>query len=235
MSAALLLAEPEHETRSYLEHHLRCDGFDVVGVDAGRDARELLERARPDLVLLGADLADEPGLEVCRRLRAGEPGRSWNREVPVIVLGEEHADATDRVRAFDGGCDDVVDRPFAYEELRARIRAVLRRSARAEGDGEVIDARGLVVDRRTRTVRAAGRRVDLSTKEFELLLALASDPERVFTKDELLREVWGFRSLVRTRTVDSHASRVRRKLAAVSDTPYVVNVWGIGYRLLLPN
>lgn len=118
--------------------------------------------------------------------------------------------------------------------LRARIRAVLRRSGQADGDGLVIDVRGLVVDRRTRTVRAGGRRVDLSTKEYELLLALAGDPERVFTKDELLREVWGFRSLVRTRTVDSHASRVRRKLAAVSDTPYVVNVWGIGYRLLLP-
>lgn len=235
MSAALLLAEPEHDTRSYLEHHLRSDGFEVVGVDAGRDALELLERVCPDLVLLGADLADEPGLEVCRRVRAGESGRSWNREVPVIVLGEERGDATDRVRAFDHGCDDVVDRPFAYEELRARIRAVLRRTARPDLEDEVIEAGGLVVDRRTRTVRVDGRRAELSTKEFQLLLALAADPERVFTKDELLREVWGYRSFSRSRTVDSHASRVRRKLAAVSATPYVVNVWGIGYRLLLPS
>src|SRR2546421_12148297 len=121
MSAALLLAEPEPTVAGFLERHLTDDGFAVVKAEAGDEALALAERARPDRVLLGTEL------DVCRRLREGEPGRSWNREVPVIVLGPEEADAVDRVRAFDRGADDFVARPFLYEELLARIRAVLRR------------------------------------------------------------------------------------------------------------
>ena len=124
-------------------------------------------------------------------------------------------------------------KPFVYEELVARMRAVLRRSA-----GPVRRDRVTVgeidIDRLSRTVRVAGEPVVLSAKEYELLLALASEPERVFRKDELLRDVWGFRSLGRTRTLDSHASRLRRKLSQVADTPYVINVWGVGYRLVEP-
>jgi DNA-binding response OmpR family regulator len=230
MSNALLLAEPEAETRGYLERHLTEDGFEVVGAAATSETLELAERARPDLVLLG--IGDGSGLELCRRLREGEPGRSWNREVPVIVLGQEEADAVDRVRAFARGCDDYVARPFVYDELVARIRAVLRRYGPSPQDR--LEAGEIVVDRVARVVTVCGRPVPLAAKEYELLAKLASEPTRVFTKEQLLRDVWGFRSIGRTRTVDSHASRLRRKLAACSATPYVLNVWGVGYRLLAP-
>ena len=225
MSAALLLAEPEPAVGTFLERHLTDDGFDVLRVEAGDEALELAERARPDLVLLGAEL------DVCRRLREGEPGRSWDRDVPVIVLGQPQADAVDRVRAFARGCDDYLGRPFHYEELVWRIRAILRRTAPRSGD--VLEAGDIVVDRTTRCVTVSGELVPLPGKEYELLLKLATEPTRVFTKEELLREVWGFRSLGRTRTLDSHASRLRRKLASASDTPYVLNEWGVGYRLML--
>src|SRR3954449_10020198 len=127
MSQALLLAEAEPGTREFLARHLVGDGFAVLGADAGREALELVERERPDLVLVGG-LSDAPALEVCRVLREGGPGRSWDRDVPGIVLGEARADAVDRVHAFERGCDDFVPRPFHYEELVARIHAVLRRT-----------------------------------------------------------------------------------------------------------
>lgn len=232
MEAALLVAEPEADVRGFLERHLRSDGFDVHGTAVLGEALELAERTRPDLVLVATDLGGGAGLEVCRRLREGEPGREWDRRVPVIVLGETESDAIDRVRAFNRGCDDYVERPFHYEELVARIRAVLRRTAPPRE--ERVEVGELDIDRVARCVRVRGQRIGLSAKEFQLLIALAADPTRVFTKDELLREVWGFRSIGRTRTLDAHASRLRRKVAARTDTPYVLNEWGVGYRLMLP-
>ena len=216
MSTAVLVAEPEPATRGFLERHLADDGFDVLGAAECAEALELAERARPDLVLLG----DCSALEECR---------SWNREVPLIVLGRPDADAVDRVRAFERGADDFLARPFLYDELLARMRAVLRRSAR--GSPDLVRVGEIEVDRPTRRVTVGGERVVLPTKEYELLLKLPSDPYRVFTKEELLREVWGFQSLGRTRTLDSHASRLRRKLNATGRGPFVLNVWGVGYRL----
>ena len=225
MSAALIVAEPETETRGFLEQQLSDDGFDVLGASQPGEVFDLAERVQPDLVLVAE-------LELCTRLRDGEPGRSWNRDVPVILLGREAADAIDRARALDRGADDYVARPFAYEELRARIRAVLRRSAPRPGD--VLEAGEITIDRPTRCVHVGGQRLGLPAKEFELLAKLAEHPTRVWTKDELLREVWGFRAMGRTRTLDSHASRVRRRIAELTDTPYVLNQWGVGYRLMLP-
>jgi len=202
MSTALLLAEPE----PFLERHLRNDGFQVVD-----------EAARPDLVLLGSSAAlDE--------------FRARHGDVPVIVLGEPECDAVDRVRALERGCDDFLVRPFAYEELLARIRAVLRRTSPAPH--EVRRAGPITADLATRSVTVGALPVSLAGKEYELLLKLMTDPTRVFTKEQLLREVWGFRSLGRTRTLDSHASRLRRKLAAAGAGSLVVNVWGVGYRLM---
>ena len=230
MSSALLIAEPEPATRGFLSRHLAEDGFAVVEAVEGGEALALAEREHPDLALVGDELPDLSGAELCRRLREGEPGRSWDRDVPVIVLGQPEADAVDRVRAFARGCDDYVARPFHYEELLARIHAVLRR---ANGvSPELLRADGISVDTATRRVTVGGERVILSGKEYDLLVKLASDPRRVFKKDELLREVWGFRSLGRTRTLDSHASRLRRKLAAPNGDRYVRNVWGVGYCLL---
>jgi DNA-binding response OmpR family regulator len=154
--------------------------------------------------------------------------------VPVIVLGDPEADAVDRVRAFDRGCDDYVPRPFHYDELLARIRAVLRRSGAPSSDGEVIEAGEIVIDLPTRCVMVAGRLLPLPAKEYGLLAKLATAPTRVFGKQELLRDVWGYRSVARTRTVDSHACRLRGRLAELTDTPYVLNEWGVGYRLMLP-
>jgi DNA-binding response OmpR family regulator len=206
MSTALLLAEPESDTRWLLERHLKSDGFQVVD-----------DAARPDLVLLGDSAAlDE------YRARHGD--------VPMIVLGEPESDAVDRVRALERGCDDFLVRPFAYEELLARIRAVLRRTTPAPH--EILCAGSIRADLATRYVSVADVPVALAGKEYELLLKLMTDPTRVFTKEQLLREVWGFRSLGRTRTLDSHASRLRRKLAAAAPGSFVVNVWGVGYRLL---
>jgi DNA-binding response OmpR family regulator len=213
MSNALLLAEPEPATRGFLERHLKQDGFDVVQALDG-EATELLELTRPDLVLA----ADSLAAELCRRAA----------NVPIIVLGSADSDPVDRVRAFDGGCDDYVARPFHYEELLARIRAVLRRASPPAD--ERIAVGDLRVDRAARRVTVGDTPVVLAAKEYELLVKLAEAPTRVYTKEELLREVWGFRSLGRTRTLDSHASRLRRKLAAAGGD-FVRNVWGVGYSL----
>lgn len=229
---AVLLVDNEASTRAFLEQQLTDDGFDVVSVDRGGPALELLERAGTDLVLLDVVLPDASGFELCRRLREGEPGRAWNRDVPVIMVSER-GEPIDRVRGFARGADDFVVRPFVYEELVARMRAVLRRSS-GHAQRERMRVGEIDIDRLARTVRVSGEPVVLSAKEYELLLALAAEPERVFRKDELLRDVWGFRSLGRTRTLDSHASRLRRKLACLAEGPYVINVWGVGYRLVEP-
>jgi DNA-binding response OmpR family regulator len=202
MSTVLLLSEPE----PFLERHLTKDGFRVVD-----------DAAQADLVLL-ADSA------------AVEEWRARHGDVPVIVLGEPQSDAVDRVRALERGCDDFLVRPFTYEELLARIRAVLRRTSPPEH--EVRRAGPVRADLATRTVTVDDVPVVLASKEYELLLKLMTDPTRVFTKEQLLRDVWGFRSLGRTRTLDSHASRLRRKLTAAGAGDVVVNVWGVGYRLL---
>jgi DNA-binding response OmpR family regulator len=221
MPSAVLVAEPEPETREYLGRQLRDDGFDVLGAARRSEALELVERARPDVVLLAE-------LDLCLRLRRGEPGRTWDRNVPVIVIAPS-SDPVERVRALDRGADDVLGRPFAYEELLARIRALLRRTA---GGSDVIVAGDVEVDRRTRRVTVREVSVGLSAKEFELVAKLATEPHRVFTKEELLRQVWGFQALGRTRTLESHASRVRKKLCVGPGDRFVVNVWGVGYRLL---
>jgi DNA-binding response OmpR family regulator len=146
---------------------------------------------------------------------------------PVIVLGPERSGAVDALRR---GCDDYLVRPFEYQELVERIRAVLRRTR--PRDPEVIDAPPVRIDVRTRDARVGERQLRLAQKEYDLLLTLAREPERVFTKAELLRDVWGYRVPGRTRTLDSHASRLRRKLReAGAEGEVVDNVWGVGYRL----
>jgi len=159
-------------------------------------------------------LGDPEALERCR---VGD--------CPVIVLGR--ADAAARVRALER-CDDYLSRPFAYEELVARIRALLRRRPPRS---EMVDLGHLVVDRGARRVIVRGKDVVLATKEYALLVRMAQDPDRVFSREQLLRDVWGYRTLVPTRTVESHASRLRCKLARAGLPGWVVNVWGVGYKL----
>jgi DNA-binding response OmpR family regulator len=207
MSTMLLVTNGEH---AHLERHLRHDGFEIVNAAAPRESDR-----RPDLVLTG----DDAELE------------RWCGEAPVIVLGHVEADPLDRVRAFRRGCDDYLARPFHYDELVERIRAVLRR-ARPPASERLV-AGPVEIDLVARVVRVAGSPVALSQKEYALIVCLAGEPRRVFTKDELLRDVWGYPAQSRTRTLDSHASRLRRKFRdADPDTPYIENVWGVGYRLL---
>jgi DNA-binding response OmpR family regulator len=222
MPSAVVVAEPEPATREYLGRQLRDDGFDVLGAARRGEALDLVERTRPDLVLVAE-------LDLCLCLRRGEPGRTWDRNIPVILLAPS-SDPVERVRALDRGADDVMGRPFAYEELLARIRALLRRANATSS--EVLVAGDLTIDRRTRRVSVRDVLVALSAKEFDLVAHLAIEPSRVYTKEELLREVWGFRALGRTRTLESHASRVRRKLRVAADDRFIANVWGVGYRLL---
>ena len=222
MPSAVLVAEPEPETREYLGRQLRDDGFDVLGAARRSEALELAESGRPDVVLLTE-------LDLCLRLRRGEPGRTWDRNVPVIVLATG-SDPGERVQALERGADDVIARPFAYDELLARIRALIRRTATASAD--VIVAGDLVIARPTRRVHVRDTLVELSAKEFELVAKLASEPYRVWTKADLLRDVWGFKALGRTRTLESHASRVRKKLCLDPGDRFIVNVWGVGYRML---
>ena len=200
---AVLLAEQASDSREYLERHLRDDGFTVFGAGWTARALDLAERFSPDLVIAGET-------DLCRRIRAGEPGRTWNRNVPLIVLTEPGADPLVRVRALESGADDVVPRDV-YLELLARVKALLRRAMLGQAD--LVEAGPVVIHHQSRQVRVPGVPVPLSGREFGLAAKLATDPDRVFTKSELLRDVWGIRTNgIRTRTVDSHASRLRSKL-----------------------
>jgi DNA-binding response OmpR family regulator len=203
-ATALLVADTEPETHRFLTRQLPQDGFRLVGA-----------KGCPDLVLAG----DVASVE------------RWAEQVPVIVIGRAQADSVDRIRAFRRGCDDYLAPPFDYQELVERIRAVLRRAHPPAP--AIVDAPPVRIDTRTRDARVGGRSLRLSQKEYDLLVRLASEPDRVFTKAELLRDVWGYRVAGRTRTLDSHASRLRRKLReAWGEQELVDNVWGVGYRLL---
>ena len=227
--ATLVVCEDDDPTRELLCDHLTADRYRVLPAPSAGDALRLCGYNQPDLLLLDLRLPDAAGIEVLREIRSadGSTGR-FDPGLPVIVLSGRSTEA-DRVRGFTAGADDYVVKPFHYPELAARVAAVLRR--RHGGRQGPIRVGELVVDSATRRVRVGEREVRLANKEFALLRALAAEPRRVFTKDELLRDVWGFRSQGRTRTLDSHASRLRRKLDP-DGSRFVFNCWGVGYRLI---
>ncbi len=225
----LVVCDDDEPTLELLCDHLEADRFRALAAPSAADALRLCHYKQPDLLLLDLNLPDAPGLEVLREIRSsdGVTGR-YDPRLPVIVLSGRGSEA-DRLRGFGCGADDYVVKPFQISEVVARIRAVLRRRAgRREGPLRVGE---IVVDGARREVEVAGRPVSLASKEFSLLRALAAEPTKVFTKEELLRDVWGFRSLGRTRTLDSHASRLRRKLDPEHGR-FVINCWGVGYRLI---
>jgi DNA-binding response OmpR family regulator len=227
--ATLVVCEDDPPTLDLLCDHLRADRFDALPAPCAADALRLCHYKDPDLLLLDLRLPDASGLDVLREIRAsaGPTGR-FDPGLPVIVLSGRASDV-DRVRGLEAGADDYVPKPFHYQEVAARIRSVLRRrDSRREGPRRIGE---LFIDPGRREVRVGDREVKLANKEFSLLRALAADPHRVFGKEDLLRDVWGFRSIGRTRTLDSHASRLRRKLDP-DNARYVVNCWGVGYRLL---
>jgi len=228
--STILLVEDDPATRTFLADNLTADGYEMLVADCAADGLRLLETKFPDLALIDLGLPDRDGLEIVRHVREadGVAGRV-DPTTPLMIVSGRDSDL-ERLRGWDRGCDDYVLKPFSYPELRSRVCALLRRAHQRRGQGR-LRVGSLELDPASREVRVSGERVDLSQKEFALLRALAAEPSRVFTKEELLRGVWGFRSLGTTRTLDSHACRLRQKLGAHGER-YVVNVWGVGYRLV---
>jgi len=226
----IVLVEDDPVLSTFLADNLSADGYEPVVAETLRDGLRELEFRRPDLAIVDLGLPDGSGLELIERVRTADGIASrLDPTVPLIVLSARAGDL-DRVRAFERGADDFVPKPFSYGEFRLRIAAVLRRTRRRSGLGQ-LRVGELALDPAGREVRLRGRRIELSQKEFALLRALATDPTRVLTKQELLRDVWGYRTLGTTRTLDSHACRLRTKLGVDGDR-FVVNVWGVGYRLV---
>jgi DNA-binding response OmpR family regulator len=228
--ATLLLVEDDPVVRTFLADNLTADGYELLVAETMRDALRALEYKRPDLAVVDLRLPDGSGLELIRRVREADGIASRLDPTLPLVIVSGCAAELDRMRGFEYGADDYVSKPFGYGELRLRIAAVLRRTHDRVNRGRMrIGA--LEIDPAARVATLRGSRVELATKEFALLKALAGAPTRVFTKEELLRDVWGFRARGQTRTLDSHACRVRRKLARDGDR-FIVNVWGVGYRLV---
>jgi len=194
----LLLVEDDAVLRTFLADNLTADGYEVAPVKSLREALRALEERRVELAVIDLKLPDGSGLELIRRIRAADGlGTRLDPSLPLVILSG-CAGELDRVRGFEHGADDYVTKPFAYGELRLRVAAVLRRTRERSQRGR-LRVGGLEVDPVSREVRLHGRRVPLATKEFALLRTLASSPTRVFTKEELLRDVWGFRALGTTR------------------------------------
>jgi DNA-binding response OmpR family regulator len=227
--ATVVVCEGDPDTITYLCDHLTADRFEVLAATSAADALRFCRYNHPDLLVLDADLPDDSGLKVVREIREADGIEArYDPRLPIIVLAD--SGNVDRRRCIEAGVDDCVLRPFAYDELRVRITAVLRR--RHSRHDEPVRVGEILIDPARRKVTVGEREVRLAKKEFTLLRVLASDPTRVFGKDELLRDVWGLRAPAgRTRTLDSHASRLRRKLDP-EGLRYVVNCWGIGYSLL---
>ena len=227
--ASIVVCEDDEATLELLCHHLRADRFEVYPAPCAADALRFCHYKAPDLLLLDLALPDASGLDVLREIRRGGPANGrFDPSLPVIVVSGRST-GVDRVRGLVAGADDYLAKPFEVAELSARIGAVLRR--RGDGRQGPVRIGDLAIDPARREVRVAGEPVRLANKEYELLLALAAEPTRVFTKQELLRDVWGYRAAGRTRTVDSHASRLRRKLDPRAGR-FVINCWGVGYRLV---
>ena len=226
----ILVVEDDPAVRTFLADNLTADGYELHVAESVRDAVRILEYKQPELAILDLGLPDGSGLDVLQRVRdAAAAGSRIDPELPVLLLTGRAGEA-DRIRGFERGADDYLAKPFAYGELRGRVGALLRR-CRARRAGGRMRIGDLEVDPMSREVLLRSRGIDLSQKEFALLRHLASEPTRVWTKEELLRDVWGYRSMGATRTLDSHACRLRRKLGADGDA-YVINVWGVGYRLI---
>jgi len=225
----LLIVEDDEVTRSFLAENLEADGFAVACASGAAEGVRAIEVRHPALVLLDLRLEQGHGLELLDRVRCADGiGSRIDPELPILVISGRASEA-DRVRGFARGADDYLVKPFHYGELLGRVRALLRR-AQGRSQRGVLRVGGLTVDPMTRGVRLEGRPIALSAKEFALLQALAEDPTRVRSKNELLRDVWGYVSIGQTRTVDAHACRLRAKLSG-SGRQWVVNVRGVGYRL----
>jgi DNA-binding response OmpR family regulator len=229
--ATVIVCEPDEATLDLICDRLAADRFEPLPAAGAEEALRLCRHHRPDLLVVDLELPDDSGVELVRRIREAH----WMQTridpyLPILTLrprgeGEGLGD-----RGPDLAADDYLMKPFTYDDLLARIRSILRR--RHNRLDEPVRVGEILIDPARRRVTVGDREVRLAKKEFTLLRVLASDPTRVFAKEELLRDVWGMRGPARqTRTLDSHASRLRRKLDP-EHARYVVNCWGIGYSLV---
>lgn len=229
-SALILVAEADDRRRTFIASELAADEATIW--DAANPAQALARAAvhRPDAMVLGDLGAPRSTVEAIRTVRgSGGLRNEPSANLPIIALADT-ADELAVLRLFEAGADDVTDRSAGYPVLRARMLVLLGRAG-SRTCTPTIRVGALEVSMATRQVWLRGTPVGLSAKEFALLSALLSEPTRVFTRQELLRDIWGFRSDARTRTLDSHASRLRGKLRADGDR-FIVSVWGVGYRLI---
>lgn len=230
--ATLVVCYGDRPTLDQLSEQLADDRFKVLPAPTAPDAHRLCRFNHPDMLILDLALPDMEAVDLIAQIREadGVDGRIASN-LPIIALIAPGHGAIRSPRSHDVGADDYLQKPFSYPELRGRIMAVLRRHHnRHESPIRVGD---LVIDPGRRKVTVGEREIHLAKKEFTLLRVLATDPTRVFAKDELLRDVWGNAvPSSRTRTLDSHASRLRRKLDPDETGRFVINTWGIGYRLV---
>jgi two-component system response regulator ResD len=223
----VLIIEDGEQDRNLVKTLLEREGYEVIEAETGEKGLELLETAQPDLVILDLILPGVDGLEVCRRIRA-------KHEIPVIMVTAREEEV-DTVVGLELGADDYVVKPYRTREFLARVRAMLRRAViteKAVAQKKHIEFPSLEIDLPTRSVRLEGEEVHLTPKEFDLLFHLASQPRRVFTREDIVEEVWGYSTPGGDlRTVDTHVKRLRKKLEEGRDLNWsLATVWGVGYK-----
>jgi len=225
----VLLVDADRRFGEALAQQLAADGYRVELASSAHHARILAAGARPRLAVLGGLEEPRGALSLLEEIRCGDPGDTWDSRMAVLVIGQAGAEL-DALRAFDAGADDHVAMPVGYLELRARVAALLRRVQAPAEPAETVAVGALRIETRRRAATLAGEPLALRRMEYELLLHLAAEPDRVFSRAELLQAIWGYRSTGSSRTVDTHASRLRMKLRRGGE-PWLVGVWGVGYRL----
>ncbi|MRR11468.1 response regulator transcription factor [bacterium] len=225
--ARILVVDDEESILQFVSYNLRKEGYDVTTAPDGDTALKLAAESPFDLVVLDIMLPGTDGYEVCRRLR--ETG-----DTPVLFLSARDTEL-DKVVGLELGGDDYLAKPFGVRELIARVKALLRRSgprSEAQRDEGPIEAAGIVLDEAAHIARFGSTEIDLTPREFELLACLMRHAGRVLSREQLLREAWGWEYVVETKTVDTHVKRLRDKLAASGVNPSAVEtVRGYGYRL----
>jgi DNA-binding response OmpR family regulator len=223
----VLVVDDDPKILKVVDHSLRREGYEIYTAADGEQAVEMAGRIKPDLIVLDLMLPKLNGFEVCRKIKNG-------RDVPIIILSAR-GDEIDKIMGFTLGVDDYQTKPFSPAELLMRVKAVLRRSANAvtEGQpkGEPLAYPGLQVNRSKREVITHGSAVELTAKEFELLWLLASHPNQVFTRAQLLEQIWDISFLGEENTVTVHIRRLREKIEKDPGQPeFIKTIWGVGYK-----
>ena len=223
MAISVLIVEDDHNIADLLRLYLEKEGYEVAIAPDGVKGVERFRSEQPDLVLLDVMLPGMDGWAVCRSIRA-------ESKTPIIMLTAK-SETEDKVYGLKQGADDYITKPFEMKEVLARIEAVLRRSgSSAQVDIKEVRYDKLAINLTNYELRVDNKKVDTPPKELELIYHLASNPNRVFTRDQLLDEVWGFDYYGDSRTVDVHVKRLREKLEGVSDKWELKTVWSVGYK-----